>query len=111
MKHRITEPLRFLAIAVAAGAVVIVSACGGGGSSGGGGGGGGGGGASPTPLVGCNNGAHSISVAAESLTAVRRAPSRAPRPAFVPDRILVKFTNYGTEPEVAQAMTRVGAAQ
>jgi subtilisin family serine protease len=108
MKHRITGPLRFLAVVLAAGAALTVSACGGGG-------GGGGGRPTPTPgvtpLVGCNNGAHSISIAAESLTAVRRAPSRAPRPTFIPDRILVKFTSNGTEPEVAQAMTRMRAAQ
>jgi len=107
MKHRITGPLRFLAIAVVAGAALTVSACGGNGS--------GGGKPTPTPgvtpLVGCNNGAHSISIAAEALTAVRRAPYHAPRPAFLPDRILVKFTSNGTEPEVEQAMTRMGAAQ
>jgi subtilisin family serine protease len=106
MKHRITGPLEFLVVSIA-GIALFAAAC----TSGGGGGGG----PKPTPtplgLAGCNSGATSIGIAAESLTFTRRMLERGPHPKYIPGRVAVKFSGTGTEPEIGLAMTRLRATQ
>ncbi|HZV78723.1 MAG TPA: S8 family serine peptidase [Candidatus Binatus sp.] len=63
------------------------------------------------PLVGCNPGAASISVAAESLTFGHRMFETGPMALYLSGKVAVSFSGSGTEPEVTQALARVRATQ